>query len=687
MNLSREKSGTIEMVSPGVSQACRGFGDEVSQGRVGTRDSGGFRDLASQERVGFRDQVSQESAGAKAREKSGGRNENFQKCFNDVFNAQVTREAVKDKEEVTQKGSLGRNGLERRHTNGNSKVGEKLNENLGSLINEIEFVRASGMENIQWAQVKWGCKWDIEAMRQMMGQEGDLEVCDLLEYGFPLDIDEEGYEPQITMENHGSAKKFPSKIAEYLKKETEKGRMIGPFYKNPFDCKIAISPLSTREKKCSSDRRIISDMSWPPGNSVNDRLSKDWYRGERVDLIYPTVDDLARKIYEIGPAAMMFKTDLKSCFRQYFVCPKDIRFLGLQWEGKIYFDLVFCMGLRIAPYLAQRVSNCLKDIMGRNAYTLFNYIDDLLGVEDAEVVWSAYNFMMNMLRDLRVETADEKTVQPSHKIEFLGNWFNSRSQTISITDERKKELIELVGDWILREKCRRVEVESLIGKLQFVTNCVRSGRLFITRLLEFLRGMERSKEYEVPNWAKDDLKWWAMFLPQFSGTAIVWLVEEPTPDVVIATDACLKGCGGWSGTEFWRMRFPKWVREEWANDNIAHLELMAIIVAAKVWAEKLRGKIVHIHCDNQAVAQLINSGKGRNKKLLLGLRELVYCAARGEFEIKGKFIPGVSNRIPDLLSRWHVKGTFRREFRVVQKEKGLRRIFVPLEIMNFQHNW
>ena len=53
--------------------------------------------------------------------------------------------------------------------------------------------------------------------------------------------------------------------------------IIGPFDKNPFPGHFKISPLNTVSKKDTLERRVILDLSFPAGNSVNDFISKDNY--------------------------------------------------------------------------------------------------------------------------------------------------------------------------------------------------------------------------------------------------------------------------------------------------------------------------------------------------------------------------------------------------------------------------
>ena len=122
----------------------------------------------------------------------------------------------------------------------------------------------------------------------------------------------------------------------YIEKEIQMGAIIGPFESIPFKCPVAISPISTRPKKESVDRRIILDCSWPIGASLNDGLDKFTDLGEPIKLKYPTIDDLARRIFEMKEAEpdldiYMFKEDLDRAFRQLRRDIKSIPLLGYKW--------------------------------------------------------------------------------------------------------------------------------------------------------------------------------------------------------------------------------------------------------------------------------------------------------------------------------------------------------------------
>ena len=61
--------------------------------------------------------------------------------------------------------------------------------------------------------------------------------------------------------------------------------------------------------KGESERRIIVDLSWPIGSSVNDGIPSKQYLGVDFQLVYPVVDDVAAHILALGPGYLLFKRD------------------------------------------------------------------------------------------------------------------------------------------------------------------------------------------------------------------------------------------------------------------------------------------------------------------------------------------------------------------------------------------
>ena len=76
-------------------------------------------------------------------------------------------------------------------------------------------------------------------------------------------------------------------------------------------------------------------------------------------LHYVTVDNAISLITQHGPGAYLAKVDVKSAFRTCPVRREDWSLLGIEWDGKYYFERVLPFGLRSSPFIFNTVADAL----------------------------------------------------------------------------------------------------------------------------------------------------------------------------------------------------------------------------------------------------------------------------------------------------------------------------------------
>jgi len=227
------------------------------------------------------------------------------------------------------------------------------------------------------------------------------------------------FNKSISIKNHAGALAFPEQMFNDLQKEASHEAIIGPFASCPFEEGMIISPLNTVPKSNTEERRVILDLSFPKdGTGINDFVSKDTYLDNKVELIFPRIDDFVALIKAKGPGCMMFKLDLRRAYRQISICPSSYNLVGFTWKRHIFFDTVLSMGLRSAAHICQRVTNAFAFMMFKFGFCVCNYLDDFCGVEKKEVV----NFAFMLLRELfirsGIDEALEKACAPSEIMFF-----------------------------------------------------------------------------------------------------------------------------------------------------------------------------------------------------------------------------------------------------------------------------
>jgi hypothetical protein len=486
--------------------------------------------------------------------------------------------------------------------------------------------------------------------------------------------------------NHKGAREFPDAISAYLKKEKHYGAILGPFDESPFlSAPLALSPLNSVPKSDGS-RRIILDLSFPEGaGAVNDGIYKKQFLGQPISLHYPTVDDLVELVKGKGRGCFLFKRDLHRYYRQIPVCPGDINLLSYCWEGHIFVDRVLPMGLRTACFIGQRITNSVAFMLEQAGFKVLNYLDDFAGCEkDETTAIKAHQCVGDTLRLTGLKESCEKEVGPSTRMEFLGVLFDTVLLELQITPARLKEIDKILQIWLSKEDATRVEVESLLGKLNFVARCVHQSRIFMCRMLNFLRGMPRKGDFKLDLDFKQDVWWWSVFMKKYSGVSVMMLEDWSAPDTTFASDACLHGCGGVSQNQFFHAKFPQFIVDQELHINA--LEFLTVVVAVKLWGCLWKGKKILIYCDNLATVISLNSGRSRDGFLQSCLREVAFLAACGEFVVRAVHLPGVENRLPDLLSRWdsHVH---RSQFQVANQKLALSEVSVPDRFFYFINEW
>ena len=124
-----------------------------------------------------------------------------------------------------------------------------------------------------------------------------------------------------------STRENPAVVEQYLRKECELGRVMGPLKVGSIPLHInrfGVIPKPHQPGKW----RLIVDLSHPPGASV-----KDGIEPELCSLSYASVDDAVAIITRLGRGTKLAKLDLESAYRIVPVHPDDRHLLA--WSGRV----------------------------------------------------------------------------------------------------------------------------------------------------------------------------------------------------------------------------------------------------------------------------------------------------------------------------------------------------------------
>ena len=553
-------------------------------------------------------------------------------------------------------------------------------------VNANRITRESGKENWKESRIPVNNNWDLNTFEKWLDRYEDTRIIQYLRYGWPLNAHDTSINTTVPP-NQAGARQHPEEIRSYLKSELQAGSIIGPFKRNPFGKHARFSPLDTRPKRDSEELRVILNLSYPfKGNSVNRSIGKEIYDEEdNMTLRYPSVDDLAKLIRKKGRRAKIMKRDLSKAYRQLFMSPNSIHLLGYRFENLLYFDVTLSMGSKSAAYCCQRTTNAITYVYNKHGYEDVNYLDDLGAAEEESKAEEAYDCLGWILDTIGIKESKKKACPPAFIAVFLGILFNTLTMTMEITKDRMVEIRNILEEWESKQKATLREVQVLLGKLNFAASTIRAGRIFISRLINSLKEFPDNGYKKIDENMKKDILWWKRFMGDFDGISIMPPIKWDAPDTIMQTDSCLDACGGFSQGEAFTTRFPKWIKSN-KEIHINELELLAIIVAVRIWKDKLENRNVLAFCDNEVSVEVVNSGRACNRFAQSCLRELCYLNATNNAVIKLIHLPGSENRIADCLSRWG-KQEKRQEFEELTKGAEISFTEVTEEHFRFTNKW
>ena len=550
-------------------------------------------------------------------------------------------------------------------------------------------VRQTGEPNYKQPRIQVNEEWDFDYLeKSLKDYHGREEILNYFKYGWPLNVNNIGQQATIPPNQKGAREHIPQ-LGAFIKKELKRGSIIGPFKRNPFGKEARISPLDTIPKKDSDDLRVIINLSHPfKGDSVNNSIDKDTFLGEPIKLRYPSVDDLAKIVRKKGRGCLIFKRDLEAAYYQMKLDAGDIHLLGFRVEGKLYFFVTLSMGARSSCYCCQQTTNVITYIFNTKDGECVNYLDDLGGADTPDIAKHSFDLLGQIIEKIGIRESVHKAVEPDTRVSFLGILFDSLNMTLSITPERLAEIRGIIKEWLNRSSAKLVDIQSLLGKLNFACNTVRAGRVFVSKIINLLKEASPSEPIRLSDEFRKDLSWWDKYMTTFDGVSIIPNYTWSRPDTVIATDSCLVACGGWNenNREFWHLKFPDCYNGR-KDININEKEAMAVMVGLKIWKDSIRNCSVLMHCDNQCTVDVINKGRASNRITQDLLREICFISASANAWIKMVFRPGVDNRIADFCSRIDLDDSYRAKLWEETKPGPITEKFVFSGLLEIESDW
>lgn len=336
-------------------------------------------------------------------------------------------------------------------------------------------------------------------------------------------------------------------------------------------------------------------------------------------------------------------------YRQLRADPVDAPLLGIKHRDKIYIDKCPPFGCRSSSAACQRVANAIVYVLAQENHHCLAYLDDFAGCHsNQQHASNGFKAFTTLADHLGLQLSHSKCLPPSTCVEWLGYKIDTNAMTISIPEDKLREVVQECERWFNRKRVTRSMVQSLAGRLAHIAGCIRQGRKFITRILAALRDHHNKKWLTVNQDFLRDVKWFYNYAKSSNGISLYFTDQ---PEIIIECDSSLQGAGGnspshcytWTYTKQHKTRFPA----------IHQMEAVNILVAYRTLAHvhNQRPTSVLIFTDNISSSAALMTGRTKDPILGACARELWLETAKHDDLIKIEHKPGDQIPLADALSR------------------------------------
>ena len=138
---------------------------------------------------------------------------------------------------------------------------------------------------------------------------------------------------------------------------------------------------------------------------------------------------------------------------------------------------------------------------------VLNYIDQFGGVAaDHHTATQYFHMLQSLLQHLELKEAAHKASPPTQTMTWLGLWFNTVEMSVTILQENRQDMLQLVKDLASKQAANIHQLLALLGKLVHIAQCCQSAKLFLNRMSSTLRDCPDEDTIRLSTEFKTDLQ-------------------------------------------------------------------------------------------------------------------------------------------------------------------------------------
>ena len=146
---------------------------------------------------------------------------------------------------------------------------------------------------------------------------------------------------------------------------------------------------------------------------------------------------------------------------------------------------------------------------------MIHYLDNFFTVHKLAYICS--NIMgsfKQVCQEIGMPVSPKKAVDPVQIIQFLGLTIDTVLMVIKVLDDKRADILKILTKMVHKRKATSLDLQSLVGKLNFLCKALPAGKPFIQNVCQTFVGIPQHRHIDLKGDLLAELRMWKSFLLQ-----------------------------------------------------------------------------------------------------------------------------------------------------------------------------
>ena len=255
--------------------------------------------------------------------------------------------------------------------------------------------------------------------------------------------------------------------------------------------------------------------------------------------------------------------DFKSAFHNVVMQFANLHLLGIKVRGQFFIDNCLPFEVLVSCAVFKDITTLIHWMAERwSGHAMIHILDDFFTVHRlAYVCGSIMQSLKKVCKEIGMAVSPEKAVGPVQAIQFLGLMIDTTLMVIRVPDDKRMDILKMLQQMLHKRKATSLDLQSLAGKLNFLSKAVPAGRPFIQSAYQAFAGIPQNRHIDLKGNLLADLRMWKTFLLQFRGWQPIISKQNRAKTAIELLQKC-PATPHWAGGAFLPSK-KLWMFQQW----------------------------------------------------------------------------------------------------------------------------